>query len=42
QIGSELYLALGTVKAHLNHIFQKLAVQSRTEAVVRAMDLDLL
>jgi len=42
EIGGELYLALGTVKAHLNHIFQKLEVQSRTEAVVRALDLKLL
>ncbi|MEZ4862194.1 MAG: tetratricopeptide repeat protein [Caldilineaceae bacterium] len=42
QIGSELYLALGTVKAHLNHIFQKLDVQNRAQAVVQAMDLNLL
>jgi LuxR family maltose regulon positive regulatory protein len=42
QIGRELYLALGTVKSHLHHIFQKLDVQSRTQAVARALELRIL
>ncbi|MCO5211310.1 MAG: tetratricopeptide repeat protein [Caldilinea sp.] len=41
-IGRELYLALGTVKSHLHHIYQKLSVDSRTQAIARAIELDLL
>jgi DNA-binding CsgD family transcriptional regulator/tetratricopeptide (TPR) repeat protein len=42
EIGRELYLALGTVKSHLHHIFQKLDVRSRTQAVARAIEIHLL
>ena len=37
QIADELSLSLRTVQAHLGHIFDKLGVSSRTEAVVRAL-----
>jgi len=37
EIANRLYLSLRTVQAHLGHIFNKLGVSSRTEAVVRAL-----
>lgn len=36
-IADKLYLSLRTVQAHLGHIFNKLDVGSRTEAIVRAL-----
>jgi LuxR family maltose regulon positive regulatory protein len=41
-IASELIVAVGTVKAHLNSIFGKLGVTSRTQAIRRANDLHLV
>jgi LuxR family maltose regulon positive regulatory protein len=41
EIATELIARLGTVKNHINHIYQKLDVHSRTQAVVRARELDL-
>jgi LuxR family transcriptional regulator, maltose regulon positive regulatory protein len=41
-ISQRLFLALSTVKGHNRIIFDKLQVQSRTEAVARARELGLL
>lgn len=41
-ISKRLYLALSTVKGHNRVIFDKLHVESRTEAVARARELGLL
>jgi len=42
EISERLFLALSTVKGHNRSIFDKLQVQSRTEAVARARQLGLL
>jgi LuxR family transcriptional regulator, maltose regulon positive regulatory protein len=42
EISQRLYLALSTVKGHNLRIFDKMQVQNRTEAVVRARELGLL
>ena len=42
EIGERLFLALDTVKGHNRRIYGKLQAQSRTEAVARARELDLL
>jgi LuxR family maltose regulon positive regulatory protein len=42
QIARELSVAVSTVKAHTNHIFGKLGVHNRLEAVLRAQELSLL
>ncbi len=41
-IAAHLTVTLGTVKKHLNNIFGKLDVQSRTQALARARELGLL
>ena len=42
EIGAELYLSANTVKTHLRHVYEKLGVHSRDEAVGRARELRLL
>lgn len=42
QIADALFISEGTVKGHINHIFSKLDVKNRTQALVRARALNLL
>jgi DNA-binding NarL/FixJ family response regulator len=42
QIATQLYLAEGTVKNYLSAIFDKLGVEDRTQAALKAHDLKLL
>ncbi len=42
EIGERLFLALDTIKGHNRKIFDKLQVQSRTEAIARARELGLI
>jgi len=42
EIGTQLYISLPTVKTHIRHIFDKLDVESRHEAAVRARNLGII
>jgi len=42
QIAQQLVIAVSTVKSHINHIYGKLNVSSRTQAVAQAQTLDIL
>jgi LuxR family maltose regulon positive regulatory protein len=42
RIASELFVSLGTVKTHTNNLYRKLEAHSRTQAVARARELNLL
>jgi DNA-binding NarL/FixJ family response regulator len=39
QIGDQLGISINTIRAHLRHIYEKLHVQSRTEAVAKYLRL---
>jgi LuxR family maltose regulon positive regulatory protein len=41
-IAQQLVVSVGTVKSHLKHIYSKLGVESRTQAVAQARNLSLL
>jgi len=41
-IAKELVVTLDTVKLHVSHLFSKLEVANRTQAVARARELGLL
>jgi LuxR family maltose regulon positive regulatory protein len=42
QIAKELFVSLGTVKSHINNIYRKLGVRSRTQALAKVRELNLL
>ena len=42
EIANDLYLAEGTVKNHVTNILGKLGVRDRTQAALKARELDLL
>jgi ATP/maltotriose-dependent transcriptional regulator MalT len=42
QIADRLIISLGTVKAHVHNIFEKLHAQTRTQAVGRAKEYKLV
>ena len=42
EIANHLVIGMSTVKKHINHVFGKLGVDSRTQAIVRARALNLL
>jgi LuxR family maltose regulon positive regulatory protein len=42
EIADELVVALSTIKWHINNLYGKLGVGSRTQALARARELHLL
>jgi LuxR family maltose regulon positive regulatory protein len=42
EIAQQLVVAVSTVKSHINHLYGKLEVKNRTQAVARAQELGLL
>jgi LuxR family maltose regulon positive regulatory protein len=42
EIAQQLFIALSTVKSHINHIYGKLGVSSRSQAIAKARALDLV
>jgi DNA-binding NarL/FixJ family response regulator len=42
EIGNRLFLSEGTVKTHVKHIFEKLEVHDRTQAVILAYEVGIV
>jgi LuxR family maltose regulon positive regulatory protein len=42
EIASSLFVSLSTVKTHINNLYRKLGARSRTHALARARELDLI
>ncbi|MBN1179388.1 MAG: helix-turn-helix transcriptional regulator [Anaerolineae bacterium] len=42
EIAQTLYIAVGTVKNHLRNVYGKLAVSSRTQAIAKAQEMQLI
>lgn len=42
EIAMQLHVTIGTVKTHLNNLFYKMDVTSRTKAVAKGMEFDLI
>lgn len=42
EIAAQLFIGLSTVKKHITHIYGKLAVDSRTQALLKAQELGLI
>jgi DNA-binding CsgD family transcriptional regulator len=42
EIADRLFVGVSTVKKHINHLYGKLGVKSRTQAIARARELNLL
>ena len=42
EIARKLFVSTSTVKTHINRLYRKLGARSRTQAIARARDLDLI
>jgi LuxR family transcriptional regulator, maltose regulon positive regulatory protein len=42
EIASSFFVSLSTVKTHINNLYRKLGARSRTQAIARARELDLI
>ena len=42
EIASSLFVSLSTIKTHINNLYRKLEARSRTQAIARARELDLI
>ena len=42
EIAGKLFVSTSTVKTHINRLYRKLGARSRTQAVARAREINLL